>query len=238
MRTLIIFGLRVWAKNRQFIDHPDYNMIIWGDSVLNCVKCSPQILGNMKPFWQWGFELVFQPHTTDHLSFAVTHHHLKTSPGQKNKTHIPKNRQQSDSTSQVQERLDPATKRTILHKTRRCCEWPKRQSFLIDVPFSWLVFFIIILVGGEIEWWVFWTSTCFWCCIFVGDKGKRLQPWKAMLICLVHGRDPWTSAIRSEKMHDFTQWKNVGEPVTHEINGTHGIFNLHFTHKNNQTEFK
>lgn len=102
-------------------------MITWGDSVLNCVKCSPQILGNMKPFWQWGFELVFQPHTTDHLSFAVTHHHLKTSPGQKNKTHIPKNRQQSDSTSQVQERLDPATKRTILHKTRRFCEWPKSR---------------------------------------------------------------------------------------------------------------
>lgn len=210
MRTLIIFGLRVWAKNRQFIDHPDYNMITWGDSVLNCVKCSPQILGNMKPFWQWGFELVFQPHTTDHLSFAVTHHHLKTSPGQKNKTHIPKNRQQSDSTSQVQERLDPATKRTILHKTRRFCEWPKSR---------W-----------RNRMMFFWTSTCFWCFIFVGDilwqtastlKGYAYMPgsWQRSLNL---------GFFRSEKSHDFTQWKNVGEPVTHEINVTNGIFSCNW----------
>lgn len=209
MRTLIIFGLRVWAKNRQFIDHPDYNMITWGDSVLNCVKCSPQILGNMKPFWQWGFELVFQPHTTDHLSFAVTHHHLKTSPGQKNKTHIPKNRQQSDSTSQVQERLDPATKRTILHKTRRFCEWPKSRWRNRMMVFLNLHLFLVFYFR--------------WRHMANGFNPERLCLYAWFMAEIL---EPRLFSVR--KVAWLHPMEKCREPVTHEINVTNGIFSCNW----------
>ena len=105
----------------------------------------------------------------------------------------------------------------------------KMQSFLIDVPFSWLVFFIIILVGGKIEWFFFLTSTCFWCFIFVGDIWQTASTLKGY----AYMPGSWQRSLNLGEKVRKVAWlhpmEKCREPVTHEINGT--VFLPTFYHK-------